>query len=102
MPPYVPGNLPPHASTGPIYGGGYPSTGPVLPPQGPDVIWPDAAPPPAPDKPRQGPPAIAIGDGGWTLQYWRGVGWVVVPPDVPPPSTKPPEGGIPPAAQPKK
>jgi hypothetical protein len=56
----------------------------------PNVIWPQPPPPPAnpPDKPEQGPPVIAIGDSGWTIQFWRGVGWVVVPPDTPEPEPK--------------
>jgi len=54
--------MPPHASTGPI----------VLPPSVPP-----------PDKPEQGPPPIPIGGTGWTLQWIRGFGWCLIPPDKP-------------------
>ena len=39
LPPHIWGWRPPHASTGPIYGGGYPSGGPVRPGGPVDPGW---------------------------------------------------------------
>jgi len=63
--------LPPHA--------GHP-----LPPG-----YPVSPQPPPPEKPIPGPDPIPIGDSGWTLQWWRGTGWVIVPPDKPEEPEKP-------------
>ncbi len=119
LPPHIWGQFPPHVSTGPIYPGGHPGGGPMpgwppgyvsgqpvppgyatgqpVPPQGPVQIWPQ---PPAPDQPE--PPGgghveVPI-SGGWTLEYVRGIGWVLVPP---PTGANPPgDIGVPPRPQP--
>jgi len=91
--------LPPHASTGPVYpqvdpgyGQGHPlpphiGGGPIYPPGEPPV-YPIIPQPPPPDKPEAGVDPIPIGDQGWTLQFWRGTGWVLVPPEKPEPEPK--------------
>ena len=102
MPPYVPGNLPPYASGQPIYPGGHPGGGPIygLPPYASgQPIYPGGYPTPGPiplppvvpppDKPNQGVDPIPIGDSGWTLQWWKGMGWVLVPPEPEPPTAGP-------------
>jgi hypothetical protein len=52
----------------------------------PGVVIPQ---PPPPDKPSAGIDPIPIGDTGWHLDYWRGTGWVIVPPEKPEPQPKP-------------
>jgi hypothetical protein len=44
--------------------------------------------PPPPTKPEQ-TPGIPVGDTGWTLQFIRGYGWVLIPPEEPPPAAGP-------------
>src|SRR5215831_11684122 len=66
--------LPPYATTGPVY------------PPGEPPVFPIAPQPPPPSKPEQGVDPIPIGDQGWSLQFWRGVGWVLVPPEEKPPT----------------
>jgi len=75
--------LPPYAGGGPVYPP-YVGGGPVYPPR---PIFPQ---PPPPDKPGPpGPDPIEIGDKGWTIQYWRGMGWVLVPPEPETPEDQP-------------
>jgi hypothetical protein len=63
---------------------------PVFPPIATLPIYPGQPPAyplpiPPPEKP-QPPnfPGIPIGDTGWMVDWWRGTGWVLVPPDKPP------------------
>ena len=85
---------PPGFPTHPIY---HPPTvggGPIVKP--PNVIWPQppppTLPPQPPGKPQPGIDPIPIGDTGWYLDYWKGAGWVLVPPEssqTPPPEATP-------------